>query len=35
MKTLLAVGVLAALGTIAMLCLAEDTIAKYEEDDMR
>lgn len=35
MKILLAIGVMAAFGTVALWCIAEDAIAKYEEDDMR
>jgi hypothetical protein len=35
MKILLAVGVIAAFGTVALWCLAEDAIAEYEKDDMR
>lgn len=35
MKILLAVGVMAAFGAVTLWCLAEDTIAKYEDDDMR
>jgi len=35
MKILLAVGVMAAFGAMTLWCLAEDALAKYEEDDCR